>query len=403
MSTINEGSYASIQFSLAWRSAEATHEERFLARKANLWRDIFPPGFKDLLMGLGAGEGVRASYAPGRGLPGREASRVVELPRRAFRGRSPSGRDITPRAGRFYPLGFFEGLPGVYPQDARPGRVLRADESLLRVDMGHPFAWRTLDVTAQVLEVRDKTSDTGGRISCWMEELCDGGPGLQARCEDGCPTDFADADAMTRLDPSDDALFHETPRLVNHVDSGAAQVLREAAMRRVRPGTRVLDLMAGWRTHLDPCAGIHVTGLGMNAQELAANPLLAERVVHDLNKSPLLPFPDASFDAVVCTLSIEYLIRPLEVVAECARVLAPGGELVIGFSDRWFPTKVPALWMDLHPFERLGWVLDLLLRDGRFEGLWTFSDRNRWRPADDPHIRQTFTGDPVFVAGGRRA
>ena len=37
----------------------------------------------------------------------------------------------------------------------------------------------------------------------------------------------------------------------------------------------------------------------MNAAELAANAAATERVVRDLNADPELPFPDASFDAVL--------------------------------------------------------------------------------------------------------
>ena len=59
--------------------------------------------------------------------------------------------------------------------------------------------------------------------------------------------------------------------------------------------------------------------LGLNAVELAANPQAAERVVHDLNADPRLPFADASFDAVVNCVSVDYLVRPVEVLAEVAR------------------------------------------------------------------------------------
>ena len=49
------------------------------------------------------------------------------------------------------------------------------------------------------------------------------------------------------------------------------------------------------------------------------------RVVHDLNADPVLPFADASFDAAVCCVSVDYLTRPVEVFAEVARTLRPGG------------------------------------------------------------------------------
>lgn len=76
--------------------------------------------------------------------------------------------------------------------------------------------------------------------------------------------------------------------------------------------------------------------------------------------------------------------------------------VMFGFSNRWFPTKATALWLDLHEFERMGLVLEYLLADGGYADLWTFSARNWWRPVDDAHIRQTWTSDPVYVVGGVR-
>jgi SAM-dependent methyltransferase len=68
---------------------------------------------------------------------------------------------------------------------------------------------------------------------------------------------------------------------------------------------------------------------------------VCRRVVQDLNKTPRLKgLANASFDAVLCQLSIDYLTRPLAVVAEAARVLRPRGLLAITFSNRLFLTKV---------------------------------------------------------------
>jgi len=47
-----------------------------------------------------------------------------------------------------------------------------------------------------------------------------------------------------------------------------------------------------------------------------------------------LPFPERSFDAVVSLQVIEHLHRPREFVSECARVLRPGGVLVLSTPNR---------------------------------------------------------------------
>ena len=83
----------------------------------------------------------------------------------------------------------------------------------------------------------------------------------------------------------------------------------------------------------------------MNAAELAANPQAAATVVHDLNADPRLPFADASFDAAVCCVSVDYLIRPVEVFADVARTLRPGAPFVTTFSNRCFPTKAIRGWL----------------------------------------------------------
>jgi SAM-dependent methyltransferase len=58
-------------------------------------------------------------------------------------------------------------------------------------------------------------------------------------------------------------------------------------------------------------------------------------VLHDLNAEPRLPFPDAAFDAATCCVSVDYLVRPLEVFDEVGRVLRPGAPFVCTFSNEY--------------------------------------------------------------------
>lgn len=140
-----------------------------------------------------------------------------------------------------------------------------------------------------------------------------------------------------RADPGPDTAFYGPPRLVTHIDEGAIAAVGDLYAELSVEG-EVLDLMSSWVSHFR-APPRRLVGLGMNAAELAANPVLAEHVVHDLNVDPALPFPDASFDDVTCCVSVDYLVRPMEVFGEVARVLRPGGRFVVTFSNRCFPTK----------------------------------------------------------------
>ncbi len=166
-------------------------------------------------------------------------------------------------------------------------------------------------------------------------------------------------------------------------------------------GNNLLDLMSSWVSHIpNTLTDCQVTGLGLNKEELKVNKLLSNFIVHDLNKDPALPFTDNEFDAVICTASIEYLIQPIKVVAEIARVIKPGGIFVTTFSNRWFPGKEILPWSDMHHFERFGLVLDYFIKTEAFENLHTESVRGLLRPLDDRHIGKTKISDPIFAVWG---
>jgi SAM-dependent methyltransferase len=194
------------------------------------------------------------------------------------------------------------------------------------------------------------------------------------------------SDAFARMDPSEDEAFYAFERKVVHIEAGAIEALRAAYGEILPPHARVLDLMSSWRSHL-PHAGLgEVVGLGMNAAEMADNPQLNTWLVHNLNREPQLPFDDASFDAVVCAVSVQYLVAPVAVFAEVRRVLVPGGPLVVSFSNRCFPTKAVAIWLANGDAAHRSLVRGYLEQAG-FAGI--VDER---RPSPD---------DPLFVIWGR--
>src|SRR5262245_50955432 len=143
-----------------------------------------------------------------------------------------------------------------------------------------------------------------------------------------------------RVDESEDGAFYAAPRFVNHIDDTTIAALTSAYRDLVPAGSRVLDLMSSWVSHLPAdVAYARVVGQGMSEAELARNPRLDETLVRDLNRDPELPWPDASFDAALCAVSVQYLTRPLEVFRSVRRVLTPGALYAVAISHRMFPTK----------------------------------------------------------------
>lgn len=121
-------------------------------------------------------------------------------------------------------------------------------------------------------------------------------------------------DSRTKLDASPDREFYSYPRFVTHVDDGFIATLTELYRERLRPEHEVLDLMSSWVSHLPPEVKYRrVVGHGMNAPELARNPRLDYFFVKDLNREQTLELQSASFDAVLCTVSVQYLQQPEKV------------------------------------------------------------------------------------------
>ncbi len=146
-----------------------------------------------------------------------------------------------------------------------------------------------------------------------------------------------------RVDDGDDAAFYAQPRFVTHVDDAFCARLTALYDDVLAPDDRVFDAMSSWVSHL-PEVALEVVGHGLNREELAANDRLDRRFVQDLNADQELPLETDGFDAVLCAVSVQYLQYPGAVFGEFARVLAPGGSLVVSFSNRMFPTKAVRAW-----------------------------------------------------------
>ena len=121
-----------------------------------------------------------------------------------------------------------------------------------------------------------------------------------------------------------------------------------------------------------------------------ANPRLDGWVVHDLNAEPRLPFVEGTFDGATCCVSIDYLVQPVAVLRDLARVLRPGAPLVVTFSNRRFPTKVIALWEALDDAGHARLVEQYLREAGGWDAVIALD-------------RSPGTGDPLWAIVAHRA
>ncbi|HVA85669.1 MAG TPA: methyltransferase domain-containing protein [Candidatus Saccharimonadales bacterium] len=112
------------------------------------------------------------------------------------------------------------------------------------------------------------------------------------------------------------------------------------AIRALLPprGERLVEIAAGFGRLIDEYTGYASVTLfdassellGAARDRLGSDPRL-EFIPGDAHR---LPFPDASFDAVVCVRAVHNFADPATVFAEFARVLRPGGVLVLEFANK---------------------------------------------------------------------
>lgn len=155
---------------------------------------------------------------------------------------------------------------------------------------------------------------------------------------------------------------------------GRDQAWRRAAVRlaRVRPGDAVLDMACGTGDLSEAFAATE-------AHEVVGGDFTPEMLDHARRKAERLPegrrpryehadamrldFEDASFDVVSIAFGIRNVSDPGVAIKEFARVLRPGGRLVIlEFAE---PRFAPIRWMNhLYTSRIMPWTASLVARDG---------------------------------------
>ena len=146
-------------------------------------------------------------------------------------------------------------------------------------------------------------------------------------------------------------------RLAEILSMGQNRRWRRAMVERVAPSTprRVLDVASGTagvaielasRTSSDIVAIDLTRAMLMQGRTNVARVGMSERIELVVGKAERLPFPDASFDALMFTYLLRYVDDPAATLGELSRVVKPGG--VVASLDFFLPPD---------PFWRVMWWL----------------------------------------------
>lgn len=167
--------------------------------------------------------------------------------------------------------------------------------------------------------------------------------------------------------------------LMNEADMAfRRRVSRLLEFLELRDGARVLDCGCGMGFYLMVMGNLwslELVGLDDDPERLRRaeqHGIQAELVHGDAQQ---LPFPDASFDAVLMTEVLEHLPDDAQALSEAFRVLRPGGVLAVSVPH----ARYPLAW---DPFNRI-WtgIGGRPIRHGPIVGIWTNHERLYEPPA----------------------
>ena len=201
------------------------------------------------------------------------------------------------------------------------------------------------------------------------------------------------ASFFQREDESADSIFYTEPRLLVHIDEYAIEAARRLYAELLPAEGALLDLMSSYKSHMPPeLQWTRLAGLGMNETELRENDQLTDYAVTDINRDPRLPYGDEEFDGAVVTVSVQYMIRPVETFQEVARVLKPDAPFIVTYSNRMFPTKAVRIWRALDDRERAALISVYFRESGGFGDV----------TIEDGSINSGGYNDPLFAVWARR-
>jgi SAM-dependent methyltransferase len=143
--------------------------------------------------------------------------------------------------------------------------------------------------------------------------------------------------------------------------------------------------------HLAPLGG-QIIGLEFDFERAAEAASRSARILNAAGEN--LPFPDSSFDLILSHEVLEHVLDDRQAMVEMARVLKPGGRVVIFVPNRGYPFETHGIyWRGEYRFGNIP-LVNYLPR--------------RWRDSLAPHVRvyssrdmrKLYAGLPLMVVEG---
>lgn len=165
-------------------------------------------------------------------------------------------------------------------------------------------------------------------------------------------------------------------------------MIRQAAPAGLKGRGRILVDGCGVGLYVDKLRQLtpHVFGLDVEFGHVAAAARTLDRLV--VAAGERLPYPDECFDLVLSHEVIEHMQDDRAAATEMARVLRPGGRIVLFCPNRWYPVETHGVyWRGRYHFGNIPLVNYL---------------PNRWRNRLAPHVRTYTAGDLRRLFAGLR-
>ena len=195
-------------------------------------------------------------------------------------------------------------------------------------------------------------------------------------------------DAAPVASPSLAEMQSPAPLEVGRGNESTRHAWVHRTLKRLPAGSRLLDAGAGEQRFRPACAHLKYvaqdfgeyngTGDGSALQTRRWDQTRLD-IVSDITA---IPQPDRSFDAVLCTEVFEHLPEPLSALREFARLLRPGGQLILtapfcslthmapyhfasGFNRYFYATHLPANGFEILEIQENGNFFEFLAQELR--------------------------------------